>query len=149
MTKEEMAALLNGREYGEEITPEEKAEAKRSGLVVVFGASDDLMEVRGAEDNEVGAGIGDYTPVLFDRKGLLPSRDSFDADGSDDAELEEYFIRKKTARAIRVIWGEGEYSWTYKTDIPHATFDIMEDREKYCRGIVFSVESLPSPGKEK
>lgn len=38
---------------------------------------------------------------------------------------------------IDAVWCDGEYSWTYKTNIPHATFDIYEDGEKYCRGIVF------------
>jgi hypothetical protein len=38
---------------------------------------------------------------------------------------------------IDAVWCEGEYSWTYKTNIPHATFDIWEDGEKYCKGIVF------------
>lgn len=48
MTKEQMAALLNGREYGDEITRAEHQIARASGLVVVFGYSDDNMEVRGA-----------------------------------------------------------------------------------------------------
>ena len=33
-------------------------------------------------------------------------------------------------------------SWSYLTDIPHKTFDIMEDGEIYCRGIVFSLDDL-------
>ena len=37
------------------------------------------------------------------------------------------------------MWSpEGEeLAWVYKTDIPHATFLIHDDDEKYCRGIVF------------
>lgn len=38
---------------------------------------------------------------------------------------------------IDAVWCEGEYCWTYNTNIPHATFDIYEDNEKYCKGIVF------------
>jgi hypothetical protein len=38
---------------------------------------------------------------------------------------------------IDAVWCEGEYSWTYRTNIPHATFDIYEGSETYCRGIVF------------
>lgn len=38
---------------------------------------------------------------------------------------------------IDAVWCEGEYSWTYHTNIPHATFDIYDEGEKYCRGIVF------------
>ncbi len=45
-TKEQLASRLTGREYGDEITEEEEAEAKASGLFVIFGASDDLCEIR-------------------------------------------------------------------------------------------------------
>lgn len=38
---------------------------------------------------------------------------------------------------VDAVWCEGEYSWTYRTNIPHATFDIYEGCELYCRGIVF------------
>jgi hypothetical protein len=38
---------------------------------------------------------------------------------------------------IDAVWCEGEYSWTFKTNIPHATFDIFDEGEKYCKGIVF------------
>lgn len=54
MNAKELAALLNGREYRKEITEEEVAQAKQSGLVVVYGASDDLMEFCGAIHDEVG-----------------------------------------------------------------------------------------------
>ena len=42
MTAKELAELLNGREYGNEITSDEEKLAKESGLVVVFGYSDDM-----------------------------------------------------------------------------------------------------------
>jgi hypothetical protein len=49
---------------------------------------------------------------------------------------------KGLCKTIEAIWGKDGYSWTYKTDIPHATFDIFEDGEKFCRGIVFDIKSL-------
>lgn len=54
MTAAELAALLNGREYRKEMSRDEEQVAKAAGLVVVFGASDDLMELRGAISDEVG-----------------------------------------------------------------------------------------------
>lgn len=54
LTKEEMARLLTGREIGNEITPSEEATAQESGLVVVFGYSDDLVELRGSISDEAG-----------------------------------------------------------------------------------------------
>jgi hypothetical protein len=49
---------------------------------------------------------------------------------------------RKTARKIEAVWAEDGYSWTYRTDIPHATFEITEDGEPYCRGIVFALADL-------
>ena len=48
----EFANRLNGREYGQELTPAEAQRAKEAGIVVVFGASDDLMEFRGERKYE-------------------------------------------------------------------------------------------------
>jgi hypothetical protein len=39
--------------------------------------------------------------------------------------------------------GDGERAtWTYKTDIPHETFEIYDNGKLYCRGIVFSVDEV-------
>lgn len=118
MTKEQLAEQLTGREYGDEVSPQEAVMAKQSGLVIVHGASDDLMEFRGAIDDELDANNG--RTALVDGQGLLPDRDSID----DDAELEKFFIRKRgKPRKIEALWcKEGDYSWTFKTSIPHATF---------------------------
>lgn len=133
MTKEQLAEMLNGREYCEEITATEEKQAKENGLVVVFGASDDLIEFRGAIHDE-GGGKGDY---YIHNNELMDSRSEGNCKGCP------YRVETiKKAYKITSIWGDGEYSWTYKADIPHATFDIMEDGEKYCRGMVFSIEDV-------
>ena len=41
---------------------------------------------------------------------------------------------------IDAVWCGGDYCWTYNTNIPHAVFDIYEDGEKYCEGIVFQLD---------
>lgn len=136
MTKESLAALLTGREYTDEMTEAEQSEAKLSGLVVVFGASDDLMEFRGAIYEEVDAADG--TIAKIDREGLLPDRDTID----DDEALERFFARRKSKSLIEVkaLWcHEKGYSWTFETAVPHASFEIVEGKEKYCRGIVFNL----------
>ena len=141
MTKEGLAALLTGREIGYEITRSEEAEAKAAYLVVVFGASDDLIELRGAIDDECGA--GESTEIKIDCDGLVPDFDNVDHDDKD--EMRSYFKREGgPTKAITVLWcAEEGYSWTYQTTIPHSTFEIVEDGEHYCRGIVFSLADLP------
>ena len=136
MDAKELAAKLNGREYRREITDEEARQAKEAGLVVVFGASDDLIEFRGAIRDEGGA-PGD---VLIDTKGVLPSWDS--ASESEES-AQEYFERKAKSRTVEARFAEeSNYTWIYKTDIPHETFEIVEDGEPYCRGIVFNIGDI-------
>lgn len=137
MNAKQLAEQLNGSEYPLRPSSEIKALAKENGLVIVYGQSDDLIEFDGAIYDE--ADVYDGGTVRLDQKGLMPNRDDIDSD--DD--LEDYFSRKDTAKAIEALWcAEDEYSWTYKTDIPHETFDIFEDGERYCRGIVFSLSDL-------
>lgn len=134
MTAKELAALLNGREMGQEITPDAVKQAKAHGLVVVFGASDDNMEFRGAIYDEISCfngGTAYLTPA-----GLLKN------DCSDD-ECPHFVKLRDKAATIHAGWCEEEgYSWTYSTEIPHETFEIMEDGEPFCRGIVFALADV-------
>ncbi|MEG1328388.1 MAG: hypothetical protein RSD99_26035, partial [Janthinobacterium sp.] len=129
--------LLTGREYGKEMVKEEEQQAKAAGLIVIFGASDDLMEFRGAITAEFNCYDGGMAHI--DAKGLLPDRENVE----DDVELKDLFARQPSARSIEALWtAEDGYSWTYRTDVPHATFEIVEGGEPYCRGIVIDVADL-------
>jgi hypothetical protein len=139
MTAKELAAILNGREYTAEITKTEEREAKAAGLVVVFGASDDLMEFHGAIKDEVYGYDG--TTVRIDEKGLVPDFEQIES--SDKDALRDYFQREGGGKTIEAQWDNGRYpSWVYKTDIPHECFDVLEDGELYCRGIVFALADV-------
>lgn len=136
MTSKELALKLTGREIGREITREEEQQAKESGLVVVFGYSDDTMEMVGAINAEAGAYEGGT--VYVTKSGMI------DQAVVDDCDRCGYFqIARKRAKAITAVWhDEGGPCWTYKTDIPHETFEIMEDGEVFCVGIVFSTQDI-------
>ncbi|MFJ2982215.1 MULTISPECIES: hypothetical protein [unclassified Pseudomonas] len=137
MTKEELAAQLNGLEYPTRIPGALIAAAQSAGLVILCGASDDLMEFYGARREEIGCYDGGT--AFVDSDGVLPDRDCLDG----DEEIAEYVQRQKSAKPIEALWGkEDGYSWTYKTAIPHATFEVVEDEEPYCRGIVFALADL-------
>ncbi|EKT4476601.1 hypothetical protein LU640_29290 [Pseudomonas monteilii] len=137
MTKEELAAQLNGLEYTTRIPGALIVAAQSAGLVILCGASDDLMEFYGARREEIGCYAGGT--AFVDAGGVLPDRDCLDG----DEELAEYVQRQKLAKPIEALWcKEPGYSWTYKTDIPHATFEVVEDEEPYCRGIVFALADL-------
>jgi hypothetical protein len=135
MTKEGLAAQLNGREYAYEIiTKDEAKEAQANGLVVVFGLSDDLMEFRGAIRDEIGAWNG--TTAILTPDGLLENECSH-----DDCPYAAKIAAAAKSKIEAIFDSEG-YAWVYKTDIPHSTFEVMEDGEKYCRGIVFSMADV-------
>lgn len=138
MTKEQLAAMLHVREYMNEITAEEAAHAKAAGLLVIFGAGDDLLEVRGALRDEIGANGG--TRARLDAEGFIP--DFEDVDRDDEAELASYFKRKGGGIEINAAWDKDGYSWVIEAAVPHAVFDIVEDDEKFCRGIVIDASAL-------
>jgi hypothetical protein len=139
VTPKELAEILNGREYGEEMTKDEQNAAAENNLVVVFGASDDLMEFRGAIDDELGAYEG--TDAWVDASGLLPTWEEVLTDANKN-DIRDWLGREDAAVRIEAKWDSEGYSWTFETKIQHETFEIVEDGEKYCRGIVFSLESL-------
>lgn len=131
MNTKEAAALLNGREYTKEITRDEEAALKAAGLVAVFGASDDLMEFRGAWRDEFDCYAGGTAPVFAG--GLVRNN-------CEDDNCPYFESVRANARTIDAIFGEEGFTWTYDTEIPHETFIIMEDGETYCRGVVFRAE---------
>ena len=116
MTLKEFAQMLDGREYGHEITKEEEILAKELGFVVVFGYSDDNAELRGAIDDEIGCFDG----------GVLEHKD--------------------LPATIYADWcpEDIDCSWAYGTSIPHEKFYIFEEGSLYCVGIVCDI-SKPKP----
>lgn len=141
LTKETLAAKITGRQYRDELTKVEEVAAKKAGLVVVFGASDDLVELRGSISDEVGAYNG--TTLLIAGGKVLPEHDEC------ECEYCGYKVLAKTAKSIKAMWDdddvidlESQFTWTFRTQIPHATFEIMDEDEQFCRGIVFSIEDV-------
>ncbi|NCE63706.1 hypothetical protein D1159_03710 [Pseudoflavonifractor sp. 524-17] len=137
MTVKELAGILSGREYGGEIYPLEERNAQAAGLVVVYGYSDDNVEFRGAIDDEIGA--YEETTIYINKSGILYAPTS-ECDMDECPYLNQAV---KEARSIRAVWhDEGNPCWTFETDIPHETFDICEDGELFCVGIVFALDDI-------
>lgn len=137
MLPSEAAARLDGNEYCKEGSKELFQAMKAAGLVAVFGASDDLMEFRGAIYDEEGCCNGGTTYLTA--AGKLQN----DCENDDCPHFEKL---KKTAATIEAVWDSGGFSWRYQTAIPHAKFIIKEDGENYCEGIVFALADVPALG---
>lgn len=131
--KKEIANRLNGNEYCMEVPERDAQYAKENGVVIVFGASDDLIEFRGAIYDEVCCFKGGK--AYFDSKGFIAN----ECENEDCPYFQEKLLH---AKHITAIWDSEGFSWTYTTSIPHDVFEILEDGMKYCRGIVFAIEDL-------
>lgn len=139
MNKEELAKELDGNQYRDEVSSELELKAKENGLVIIFGASDDLMEIRGAIDDEIGMYEGGE--AYIHNNDILRCEDPFD----DLDEMIQFLAGFGVAvcqHKIIAEWDKDDYSWVYSSEIPHASFDILEDDDKYCRGIVIDLKDL-------
>ena len=134
MTKEKLCMFLHGREYTKEVDNEIKFMMATTDLVGVLGGSDDLMEFCGAIYDEVGCSNGGK--AYLNSNGLIENH-------CDDDDCPYFADLKKRAMTIEALWcAEPGICWTYKTDIPHSTFEIWEEKDLYCRGIVFNLSDV-------
>ncbi len=144
MNTDKWAALLDGREYRDELTREECIQLHSDGLVAVYGGSDDLVYVAGAgmgKTVEEEMGASNSTPILFTPAGLFVPECECD-DCPHERKLRE------RAKGLQPRWCApgvaGNPSWSYTVPWPHTTFNIMEDGEVYCVGVVFALEDVPA-----
>lgn len=142
LTPETLAAVLNGRQYGEEITGEEQRAAAEAGLVVVFGYSDDNVELRGAIDAEVSAYNG--TIVRLDGSDVLEN----DCENESCPHFERAMAQAPFFRARWCAKGTAA-AWTFAVPWPHQTFTIFEGAEQFCIGVVFALADVPAPGAKR
>ena len=137
LTAKTLAAILNGRQYGSEITDEEQRAAADAGLVVVFGYSDDNVELRGAIDAEVPAYNG--TIVRLDGSDVLEN----DCESESCPHFERAIARAPFFRA-RWCAPDATAAWTFDVRWPHSTFTVFEDSEPFCVGVVFALSAALS-----
>lgn len=134
MDKNELAGRLNGRQYLDELRPEDVRDAYNSGLVIVFGSSDDTMLFRGAMHSSTYC-YGGGKAYIEETGTLL---------GACKCGCKWYKEAKEKCKYIEAVWCDPDIgaAWSYKTDMPHSVFNIMEDDELYCRGIVFGISDV-------
>jgi hypothetical protein len=141
MNVKEWAAKLSGVEYdsGFDLGKYHK-ELKADGVIIAYGESDDLLEFTGACWSEVGAFEGAEVKIACRSRG-----EAFIFDEEENRDSAE-FNRSEIAamQTVKAIRGPEELDagWLIETEIPHETFDIMEDGELFCRGVVFSVNDV-------
>lgn len=120
MNIKEFAQMLDGRQYHNEITVAEVEKAKELGYIIVCGYSDDGCEIYGAFREEY---------------------DCYEGGVIED---------KRLPKSITAVWcdKDRDCAWSYKTDMPYAEFNIFEDDELYCVGMVIDLKESKMSYKE-
>lgn len=137
------ALELDGREYGRELKKEDRERAKELGIVIVYGASDDLCELDGALCDEIACYDGGAAHLS--QGGVLENiiRLKCACDETEDCPLAQQVIQYGNVLQIRWCADDADgYAWDYKINVPSAPFRIYDHGEKYCRGIVFFKDDL-------
>jgi hypothetical protein len=131
---------ISGFEYPADELDNLNKEMAADGIIIAYGASDDLLEFQGVVNDEVGVYGGNEVSISSRRKGTAFI---FDEEENNDS---KEFNRKEIEQMqkIKAVWAPKDIdaSWKIETEIPHETFDIMEDGELFCRGIVFHVDDI-------
>lgn len=141
------AAKINGRNYPGRLTKDECLFAKENGLLVAYGASDDLLEFEGVIYDEVGAYDGTKVTVTVKQGKLKLLQDNEEIkDAINLLEREGYKITFDSERTFTVTaeWCPKDFdgSWRISSNVPVDYFDIMEDGERFCRGIVIDTADI-------
>ena len=137
---ESVKEQIHNCEYGHEMDKLDKDALKEAGIVIVYGYSDDNTEFEGAIYEEIGSYGGAY--IRLTKDGLLENKCSDDDCPyyTEEAKKAKYYIKPK--------WCDGNadiktmIAWTYESNIPHITFDVLEDDEIFCRGMIFRLSDL-------
>lgn len=141
LTIESVAQSLDGVEYLEEHTRIEAAALKTAGVVVAFGASDDLLELHGAIHDEFHAWGG--TTLLIIRGRAVSESDLIDAQETlrENVEWIASDILSAGHPTVTAEWQpDGEdCAWKITTTLPYAPFRVMEDGNVFCWGAVFKL----------
>ena len=109
--------------------------AAENNLVIIYGASDDLLEFEGAISDELGAYDG--TAAWIKDGEVLSER----CEGCDRCPL----YRKEKAAALKIEAKFDHLGYTWYIEVPGdqdnaLPFVISEAGEPYCRGIVLQMK---------
>lgn len=117
--------------------------AKEKGWLVVFGHSDDCIELRGYFNDET---YYDSSKFTLDHEGLIPLWANVDHE--DEEACKKYFERKSRTPYLTLYVRDNEdyegehFMWIFDCNYPHHRFKIYDDGEPYCVGFVVNFKNL-------
>lgn len=121
------------------------APLKENGIVVAFGQSDDLLEFRGAIDDEIDCYYQTKLLWLDDR--FINYDDANEICGWLDDEYGSLFVSQikkmcENTKYISINTDSDMYQFEYEMNFPSEQFNIIKDGEVYGVGFVFDIKSL-------
>lgn len=128
----QFAKILNQRDFSEGLTKAETECAKRNGLVIVYGHSDDHLELDGAIRAEGDCFMGGIFHLECEKGKWQLLRGV--------GKMNNISARWCDQDAITDDWEP--ILWSYKTDIPHECFIAFYDGKLFCEGFVFDMKEL-------
>lgn len=143
----EVAMLLDGQKDNRPGDEEVKALLKSLGFVVVYGLSDDLIEIAGVSYVEIDAYQGRFREgerqdLRFTAEGLVDDHTPpYDEETGDYADLPAT-PAPAGAAIVDVRFCKDGLTWVFETGAPHASFTTTLHGTPFCRGIVLDLANL-------
>ena len=140
MTPQQFSELITNREYPFRMSDAEIDLAKENSLCVLWGQSDDLLEVDGFCCDEVGAYDG--TTCRLDKKGFLEINEdgTFQNDEPETIQQCRQWVERYDASIkVEAVWcPDTQLSWEIRAShsFDGAEFLVREDGEPMCKGLI-------------
>ena len=132
----EFAKRLDGRQYRHEVTSDEETEAGFHHLLVLFASSDDLLEMRGTINDEIGAYNGTHIKVSRDGK-FFSSKYEVEQERQSVNFLKTKGYKIVGPARINVELKWSDTHWVVRSDAENqAPFQIFEDDRIFGYGLV-------------
>lgn len=143
----EVAMLLDGQKDNRPGDDEVKTLLKSLGFVVVYGLSDDLIEIAGVSYVEIDAyrgrfRDGEHQDLRFTSEGLVDDHTPpYDEEKGEFVDVPEA-PPPPGAAIVDVHFGKDDLFWVFETEAPHASFTTTLHGTPFCRGLVLDLANL-------
>lgn len=145
LTKEKLAEMLDGRDITREYDIPTWRDVQGAHLVVLFGHSDDLIEVRGAVHDEIDSYEGSQFALILAGEKIDDGENSIIVETPSVLPLSEDYDQSNNPRLITARYGSVENAvadWEFETAMPHATFMLFLKGRPFCKGIVIDLDEI-------
>lgn len=131
---------LSCREYSKELTVQEEEQLKKEGLVVVFGANDDLCQIRGAISDKIRCS-SDKTIFYVEKIDSFISKDYYKTNHQELTKIDLY-----GRPYLKINSMDGLWRYDISKNVYNLEFNILEGEKIYCIGKIFFKEDFIKNG---